>query len=138
MGKTKTDQAGFGNTRYLRPATVAALSAWQMTCGPNPFAFHAVYEWDADNEMASVPDDLTDAATRERAAWPPLTSRVVGEVFRRAAAVAGVPEPKFSGHSTRVGATVDLIEAGGTIEEAQLSSDNYSDRSTTTILTGCP
>ncbi|TAL87353.1 MAG: hypothetical protein EPN74_01930 [Rhodanobacter sp.] len=118
FGKTKTDQVGLGITRYLRPETMAALDAWKLTAGPNPFPFHKVLEYERDHEPSPVPEDVTDVAERERIQWPPLTTQEVGVIFRRGAKLAGVKAPQFSGHSTRVGATQDLIEAGGTLEEA--------------------
>lgn len=123
VGKSKTDQLGQGQLRYLRPETMTDLEAWQAVAGPSPFAFHRVLEHQADHQPAqpshAAKEDPDDAVASERRIWPTLTTREIGVIYKRAARLIGIESPTFSGHSTRVGATQDLIESGGTTEEAQ-------------------
>ena len=101
MGRSKTDQGGHGVTLYLRPETVVLVQAWRAVAPPSAFLFTAVH--DGPVERADVP----------------LSAAQVGAIFRRAAARAGVESPRFSGHSARVGAALDMVEAGATTDEAQ-------------------
>ncbi|MHC1479361.1 tyrosine-type recombinase/integrase [Frateuria aurantia] len=123
MGKSKTDQLGQGQLRYLRPETMADIEAWRVVAGPSPFVFHRVLEENVDHlPVNDSPDSTTateSAIVDESRCWPTLTTREIGVIYKRAGRLIGIAAPTFSGHSTRVGATQDLIESGGTTEEAQ-------------------
>jgi integrase len=96
LGRTKTDQEGHGATLYLRRETVTYLSAWRAVAPPSPYLFTR----------------LTGTADK------PLGTAAVGAIFRRAADLAGL-DALYSGHSARVGAAQDMVEAGATSEEVQ-------------------
>ena len=94
---SKTDQEGEGHVRYLATFAVAALKSWleaaEVTEG---FLFRAVLPSGA---IASTP----------------LTDHEVARIFKRLAGrvgAAGQGVTGIAGHSTRIGATHDLVEAG--------------------------
>ncbi|WP_369929367.1 tyrosine-type recombinase/integrase [Xanthomonas sp. NCPPB 2632] len=101
LGRSKTDQEGLGVTQYLRPETMAMLSAWRAVAPSPNHVFTAVRE------------------RSHAAAELPLSTTQVTAIFRRAARLAGFGALPFSGHSARVGAALDMVEAGATAEEAQ-------------------
>lgn len=135
FGRTKTDQAGAGRTLYLRPETMTTLQAWREVAGDGEHVFHAV----ADDRYLD-PGQATDAAEAQR--WTarlaaaqrrearPLSSREVGNVLRRAAALAGLdPDLHWlSGHSARVGAAQDMVRAGSTTAQVQIAGRWGSER----------
>jgi integrase len=92
IGRSKTDQEGEGMVRYLARDTMAHVSAWLKaadithTSGP---LFRAV---------------LKGGIVEDR----PLHVNEVTRIFREVAPNAG----RISAHSTRVGAAVDMVEAG--------------------------
>lgn len=135
FGRTKTDQAGAGRTLYLRPETMATLEAWREVAGDGEHVFHAV----ADDRHLD-PGRATDAAEAQR--WTarlaaaqqregrPLSSREVGNVFRRTATLAGLDADLhwLSGHSARVGAAQDMVRAGSTTAQVQIAGRWGSER----------
>ena len=92
--RSKTDQAGEGNTAHLARATVRLLQVWLD-------AAHIV-------EGAVFRRLVGRGRIGER-----LEVNSIAEIFKRVAALVGM-EPKdveqVSGHSVRVGATQDLAE----------------------------
>lgn len=94
---SKTDQTGAGQSRYLAGFAVEALTAWLTAAvirdGP---LFRGV--------VGNV--KITDKA---------LTDREVARAFKRLAkqlSVDGMESAGIAGHSTRIGAAHDLVEAG--------------------------
>jgi hypothetical protein len=91
--RSKTDQAGEGNTAYLARETVRLLNVWI--------------------EAAQI---TQGAVFRRLVGWGRIGARLevdsIAEIFKRVAAFVGM-EPKdvegVSGHSVRVGATQDLL-----------------------------
>jgi len=135
FGRTKTDQAGAGRTLYLRPESIAALQAWQEDDPSGEHVFHAVAD-DTYLDPGSAVDAGeaqrwgTRAAAARRREAKPLSTREVGNVFRRAAALAGLdPDLQWlSGHSARVGAAQDMVRAGSTTAQVQIAGRWGSER----------
>lgn len=135
MGKTKTDKKGKGKELYLQPCTMAALRAWRESGPPGPYVFHAVAddlsldltEATGDDQRRQWEERIAKARKRER---QPLTPREVSTVMRRACALAGVDLTStwLSGHSARVGAAQDMVEAGLTTAEIQIAGRWASER----------
>jgi integrase len=135
FGRTKTDQAGVGRTLYLRPESMTALQAWREVAPVGEYVFHAVAD-----DLHLDPDTAEDAAEAER--WrtrvaaaqqreaTSLSTREVGNVFRRAAALAGLDPDRYwlSGHSARVGAAQDMVRAGSTTAQVQVAGRWSSER----------
>jgi integrase len=94
---SKTDQNSEGHVRYLAPFAVVALNGWLLDAQIAEGAlFRAVLPSGA---MASTP----------------LTDHEVARVFKRLAGrvgAAGLEVTGIAGHSTRIGAAHDLVEAG--------------------------
>lgn len=93
LRRGKTDQAGDGRMKYLRPETMSAIAAWLdvAAIGEGPL-FQALDR-------------------RGRRSGKPLTDRSVALIVKARAAAAGLDPAGFSGHSTRIGATQDMIAA---------------------------
>lgn len=95
--RSKRDQAGDGQVRYLAPFAVSALRAWleEVHIGGGPL-FRAILPIGALSEKA-------------------LTAHEVARIFKRVAATLGadgLQVEKIGGHSTRIGAANDLVVAG--------------------------
>ncbi|MGN6479813.1 tyrosine-type recombinase/integrase [Luteibacter sp.] len=135
FGRTKTDQAGVGRTLYLRPESMTALQAWRDVAPVGEYVFHAVAD-DLFLDTAAA-EDATEAercrtrvAAAQRREAVPLSTREVGNVFRRAATLAGLdPDLHWlSGHSARVGAAQDMVRAGSTTAQVQIAGRWASER----------
>jgi integrase len=94
IAKSKTDQTGQGEVRWLSPRTVTHLRRWLEAARIESGAiFRAVNKAGGVGDRLS-PDDIP-------------------RLLRRAAVLAGVREPMaVSGHSCRVGMAQDLVENG--------------------------
>ena len=94
---SKTDQASVGQSRYLAGFAVTALNAWLEVAGIKDGAlFRRV---------------LTRGTVSDKA----CTDREVARAFKRLArqlGVEGLEAAGIAGHSTRIGAAHDLVEAG--------------------------
>jgi integrase len=93
---SKTDQASEGHVRYLGPFAVVALQSWLAAAGIGEgFLFCRV-----------LPSGVVAAA--------PLTDHEVARIFKRLALRVGgcLDTAGIAGHSTRIGAAHDLVEAG--------------------------
>ncbi len=94
---SKTDQVAEGHVRYLAPFAVAALQAWLEAVGIGEgYLFSRV-----------LPSGAVAAA--------PLTDHEVARIFKRLALRVeggGIDAAGIAGHSTRIGAAHDLVEAG--------------------------
>ena len=92
--RSKTDQAGVGEVRWLSPETCAQLRRWlkaaKIDDGP---VFRPV-------NKAGVPGDTA------------LQGGEVSRILKRLAARAGLDPAAISGHSARVGMAQDLVAGG--------------------------
>ncbi|MGQ0530745.1 MAG: site-specific integrase [Panacagrimonas sp.] len=91
LAHSKTDQEGVGVLQYVTPSTVDLLKNWMS--------------------MANIkegPIFRSGAHNREHFENP-LSDRDVARIFKSRALAAGLDAERVSGHSTRVGATQDLI-----------------------------
>ena len=103
--RSKTDQEGEGQHRYMAPTTAGRLQAWlaaaRITEGP---IFRSVRKGGRVGEQ--------------------LEAGEVSTIFKRMARAAGIASAlitEISGHSTRVGAAQDLVGSG--IDLAQVMRD---------------
>ena len=98
--RTKTDQEGEGAIKYLAPDTVAHVDAWLSA---------------AKLEAGPLFRPLTKGGRPGRTA---LGDAEVYRVFREVAVATGLKLSRLpSGHSTRVGATQDMLAAGFELPE---------------------
>ena len=92
--RSKTDQSGQGETRWLAPATVERLRAWLAASG--------IHE-----------GPIFRAVNKAGGTGGPLTGGEVPRILKRLAALApGLDPAAVSGHSCRVGMAQDLVAAG--------------------------
>ena len=94
--ESKTDGEGEGEEQWLTPGTTALVQQWLARAGldAGPL-FRAVGNGDGPGE--------------------PLRPKSVARIFKRMARASGLPRhvvKKVSGHSTRVGATQDMVAGG--------------------------
>ncbi len=91
--KSKTDQDGDGALQNISAVTVSLLLNWQQVSGKNSGAvFRGIY---------------SNGKLGDR-----LSTRGVDRCFKRLAAKLDMDPSIFSGHSCRVGAAQDMVEAG--------------------------
>lgn len=99
FGRTKTDPDGAGVESYLSPETCAVLHQWHaFGVGERRYVFHG------------VPPRRIERGP-QRGLARPLDVQAVGRIYARLAERAGFGKNAFSGHSARVGATVDMTRA---------------------------
>lgn len=91
LAHSKTDQEGAGVLQYITPGTVELLQNWMA--------------------LAKITEGaLFRSAARNRETFEkPLSDRDVARIFKSRARAAGLDSERVSGHSTRVGATQDLM-----------------------------
>jgi integrase len=101
--RSKTDQAGEGNTAYLSRTTVRYLKLWLKAAGIKDGAVF--------RRVIGRGTVTTDARGRGRIGGR-LSVDAVAQAFKRVADWIGMPDEEVagvSGHSIRVGATQDLL-----------------------------
>lgn len=103
--RSKSDQEGRGQTRGLPPDVAQALRFWR--------------------DAAGSPEG---GAVFVSARGVRLCGDDVAHIIKRRASAAGLDGAAFSGHSTRVGATVDRVSAGETTEQIKRATGHKSDR----------
>lgn len=91
LAHSKTDQEGAGALQYVTPSTVDLLRTWMA--------------------KANITDGpiFRSAAHNRETFDRPLADRDVARIFKARVMAAGLDSDRVSGHSTRVGATQDLI-----------------------------
>lgn len=91
LAHSKTDQEGAGVLQYLTPSTVELLRSWMS--------------------MANISDGpiFRSCAHNRESFDKPLSGRDVARIFKARALASGLDAERISGHSTRVGATQDLM-----------------------------
>jgi integrase len=119
IARSKTDQHGVGHMGYLSQPTMASLRDWQTVCDPRAEPlFHAVRtvgtaDWEAKQRAAEeVALPVSFAASAAKGGPPALTVKAVAAAMQRLATRAGLGTVNFSGHSARVGAAQDMVDAG--------------------------
>jgi len=112
----KTDQEGIGSDRYVDSATKALIDRWCGAAGiQKGFLFPGIGR--KDLEGRGVPNHRH------------LRAEEVAKIFRKRAKAAGLDEYRaISGHSTRVGSAVELIESGASLTSVQYSGGWQSER----------
>lgn len=105
LEESKTDQEGTGVMLALSSEAMSNLLAWlehaQITAGT---LFRTI-------PRIAKPDEVYGCEAQPgRYRWP-LADRDVARIFKRRAAAAGLDPTNIAGHSTRVGATQDLLAA---------------------------
>ncbi len=106
--RSKTDQAGRGQVRYVGAPTVAAIRRYQLAAG-------VAGGW------------LLRSVDRNGAVGGALGVRSIRRIITRRAARAGV-RGRVSGHSLRVGSAQSLVAAGATLAQLQQAGDWRSAR----------
>lgn len=91
LAHSKTDQEGAGALQYVTPSTVELLKSWMAKAG------------------ISEGPIFRSAAHNRETYDKPLSDRDVARIFKARALAAGLDSERISGHSTRVGATQDLM-----------------------------
>lgn len=91
LAHSKTDQEGAGVLQYVTPSTVDLLRSWMAMAN-----------------ITEGPIFRSGAHNREHFEKP-LSDRDVARIFKSRALAAGLDAERVSGHSTRVGATQDLM-----------------------------
>lgn len=90
---SKTDQEGAGVLQFLTPGTLELLHSWMKIAG-----------------VMNGPIFRSCPRTRRAGRYTrPLSDRDVARIFKTRAVAAGLDAERISGHSTRVGATQDLM-----------------------------
>ena len=109
--RSKTDQEGASRLIPISEETFSAITAWQKVAEISGAILRSV------DRHGNVGNRLN----------PGSIGLIINELYRRCE--INEPEQIFSGHSFRVGAALDLLEAGSSIEHIMLrggwrSSDN--------------
>jgi integrase len=114
LGRAKNDPEGIGSDRFVSAATKARLDAWCAVAGiTRGFVF--------------LP--IGGGAKHDPKAPPHLRPAEIAKIFRRRAQRAQLPDyGRVSGHSARVGSTVDLLENGYSTTDAQFAGGWKSER----------
>ncbi|MEO7326597.1 MAG: tyrosine-type recombinase/integrase [Dokdonella sp.] len=98
--RSKTDQEGAGEVRYLRPDTMSRIGAWIEASGLQ------------DGALFRSLRGYTGRTGVEAMTAPPLPAADVLRILRRRVARVDPTITGISGHSARVGAAQDLSAAG--------------------------
>jgi len=114
--KSKTDQEGIGSQRFCSTETKSRIDTWCREAGiGRGYLFPAIGR--KRREGLGVPNEKHIAAAE------------VANIFRRRAEQAELPRAStVSGHSTRVGSAVELIEARASLTEVRFAGGWQSER----------
>jgi integrase len=113
---SKTDQQGLGSERYVDTETKERIDRWCAAAGiTKGYLFPAIGR--RNLEGRGVPNEKH------------LRADEVAKIFRKRAIAAELPSGNaISGHSTRVGSAVELIESGQRIADVQFAGGWQSER----------
>lgn len=112
VGHSKNDQDAIGSYRYVSPETKARVDAWVRAMG--------LHEGFIFIPLGGRPKGADSP--------PHLLPHEVANIFRRRASRAGIENgDKLTGHSTRVGSAIDLIEGGESYTAAAYAGGWKSD-----------
>jgi site-specific recombinase XerD len=93
LASSKTDQEHAGEFLYVSPVTVQLLLYWQSVSGTaSGKIFRSIY---SNGQIGQA-----------------LSTKGVANAFKRIAVKIGIDPDLIAGHSTRIGAAVDMLEAG--------------------------
>ena len=119
LGIIKNDQEGLGSSRFVSPATKARIDRW---CSTAKITSGYVF----------LPLGGRPKKAPENPEAPPpshLRPREVATILRRRAQQAGIKHAeRISGHSARVGSTIDMLEGGFSTKEAQYAGGWQTER----------
>jgi|GEM_PF-230360 integrase len=119
LGKTKTDQDGMGQYRFVSAEAKAAIDAW---CAAAGITEGCIFLPVGGRPKKREPGQETPPP-------PHLRPKEIATIFRRRAAAAGLPDAsRISGHSTRVGSAIELIEDGASVIDTQFAGGWQSER----------
>ncbi|MCZ8158398.1 MAG: tyrosine-type recombinase/integrase [Rhizobiaceae bacterium] len=116
LHRSKTDQEGLGSQRFCSTETKSRIDTWCRAAGiRRGYLFPAIGR--KKRESLGVPNEKHLAAAE------------VANIVRKRAKNAGFSEDLgFSGHSTRVGSAVELIDAGASLTEVRFAGGWQSER----------
>jgi len=116
LSHSKTDQERVGAYRYCSEETKRRLDVWCRAAGiSRGFLFPGIGRLNLEGR--GVPNEKH------------LSAEEVAKIFRKRAIAAGLPEGfAISGHSTRVGSAVELIESGASLTAVRFSGGWQSER----------
>lgn len=100
---SKTDQEGRGDVQYISPRTMDLINRWKDAAGVNSGPLFRA------GKRSLAPGRFAN----------PLLARDIARIFKRTAKKTGMDWRNVSGHSTRIGATQDLLAANITTSEIQ-------------------
>lgn len=116
LRRSKTDQEGFGQSRYLSQESKAAIDAW---CAAAELTSGYIF----------VPVGRRRKVSVNGKGEKKLGAEEVARVIRRRAVAAGISRGSLmSGHSARVGSTIDLVEDGANLVDIQYAGGWSSTR----------
>lgn len=118
LRRSKTDQEGLGSSRFCSTETKARIDAWCAAAGiTSGFMFYRI-------SRKKPGGDAKTLVLRSS----PLRAAEVAKIFRRRAQQAGITGLRFTGHSTRVGSAIELIEADASTTAVRFAGGWKSDR----------
>lgn len=101
LRRSKTDQEGAGDVRFLAAATIQAIHKWQRAAGIEQGA-------------------IFRSVSKGGRVGGRISARDVSRIFKKMAARVGIDISRVSGHSARIGASQDMAAAGlGLVEIMQ-------------------
>jgi len=119
LGKIKNDPEGLGSYRFVSDDTKARIDRW---CAAADITAGYLFLPLGGRPKAPVAKDAKPPPPHLR---PPEVARIL----RTSAAAAGIKNARrVSGHSTRVGSTIDLLEAGFSTRDTQYAGGWKTER----------
>ena len=116
LRRSKTDQGALGEVRYLSPESKAAIDEWCAAA-------------ELERGYLFVPVGRRRKVSVNGRGEKSLGAAEVARVIRRRAIAAGIQGGSLmSGHSARVGSTIDLVENGANLVDIQYAGGWHSPR----------
>jgi len=120
LGKIKNDQEGIGSYRYVSDKSKTLIDRWCAVA--NIKDGYVFLPLGGRPKLRSNDPDVPPPP-------PHLRPREVANIIRRRARQAGLDHAeRVSGHSTRVGSTIDMLEGGFSTREAQYAGGWQTER----------